>query len=140
MAQIITKQRMLAAILMGGMVTVLTSCTDREDNPVQKPQTAEEKMKSLYGENKEITNGDFDQSLAVKCINGTFVGKKTDDHVIAFKGIPFVGKQPVGDLRWKAPVDIVPDESSHRKAIRQDLLKDHAQDVGSVCQDRQSVA
>ena len=57
---------MLAAILMGGMVTVLTSCTDREDNPVQKPQTVEEKMKSLYGENKEITNGDFDQSLAVK--------------------------------------------------------------------------
>ena len=121
----ITKQRMLAAILMGGMVTVLTSCTDREDNPVQKPQTAEEKMKSLYGENKEITNGDFDQSLAVKCINGTFVGKKTDDHVIAFKGIPFVGKQPVGDLRWKAPVDIVPDDGVYEayyngKAPRQD--------------------
>lgn len=120
-----TKQRMLAAIMMGGMVTVLTSCTDREDNPVQKPQTAEEKMKSLYGENKEITNGDFDQSLAVKCINGTFVGKKTDDHVIAFKGIPFVGKQPVGDLRWKAPVDIVPDDGVYEayyngKAPRQD--------------------
>ena len=100
---------MLAAILMGGMVTVLTSCTDREDNPVQKPQTVEEKMKSLYGENKEITNGDFDQSLAVKCINGTFVGKKTDN-IIAFKGIPFVGQQPVGDLRWKAPVEVVPDD------------------------------
>ena len=105
----ITKQRMLAAILMGGMVTVLTSCTDREDNPVQKPQTVEEKMKSLYGENKEITNGDFDQSLAVKCINGTFVGKKRDN-IIAFKGIPFVGQQPVGDLRWKAPVEVVPDD------------------------------
>ena len=121
----VKKQRMLAAILMGGMFTVLTSCTDREDNPVQKPQTAEEKMKSLYGENKEITNGDFDQSLAVKCINGTFVGKKTDDHVIAFKGIPFVGKQPVGDLRWKAPVDIVPDDGVYEayyngKAPRQD--------------------
>ena len=100
---------MLAAILMGGMVTVLTSCTDREDNPVQKPQTVEEKMKSLYGENKEITNGDFDQSLAVKCINGTFVGKKRDN-IIAFKGIPFVGQQPVGDLRWKAPVEVVPDD------------------------------
>jgi para-nitrobenzyl esterase len=105
----ITKQKIFAAILMGGMVTVLTSCTDREDNPVQKPQTVEEKMKSLYGENKEITNGDFDQSLAVKCINGTFVGKKTDN-IIAFKGIPFVGQQPVGDLRWKAPVEVVPDD------------------------------
>ena len=105
----ITKQKIFAAILMGGMVTVLTSCTDREDNPVQKPQTVEEKMKSLYGENKEITDGDFDQSLAVKCINGTFVGKKTDN-IIAFKGIPFVGQQPVGDLRWKAPVEVVPDD------------------------------
>ena len=105
----ITKQKIFAAILMSGMATVLTSCTDREDNPVQKPQTVEEKMKSLYGENKEITNGDFDQSLAVKCINGTFVGKKTDN-IIAFKGIPFVGQQPVGDLRWKAPVEVVPDD------------------------------
>ena len=105
----ITKQKIFAAILMSGMATVLTSCTDREDNPVQKPQTVEEKMKSLYGENKEITDGDFDQSLAVKCINGTFVGKKTDN-IIAFKGIPFVGQQPVGNLRWKAPVEVVPDD------------------------------
>ena len=37
------------------------------------------------------------------------MGKKTEG-VIAYKGIPFVGKQPVGELRWKAPVDIVPDD------------------------------
>ena len=67
-----------------------------------------ERMTALYGENKKIT-GDYDKSLAVKCINGTFVGKKNDG-VIAYKGIPFVGKQPVGNLRWKAPVDIVPDD------------------------------
>ena len=47
----------------------------------------------------------YDQSLAVKCINGTFVGKKTEK-TIAYKGIPFVGKQPVGNLRWKAPVTL----------------------------------
>ena len=47
--------------------------------------------------------------LAVKCVNGTFVGRKTEN-VIAFKGIPFVGKQPVGELRWKAPVDVVSDD------------------------------
>lgn len=60
-------------------------------------------------ENKKITDGNYDSQLAVKCINGTFVGKKTDN-VIAYKGIPFVGRQPVGDLRWKAPVDIEPDD------------------------------
>ena len=72
-------------------------------------QEAIERMQALYGENQEITNGDFDKSLAVKCVNGTFVGKKAQD-VIAYKGIPFVGQQPVGELRWKAPVDVVPDD------------------------------
>ena len=66
-------------------------------------------MRALYGENKQITDDNYDKSLAVKCINGTFVGKKKDN-VIAYKGIPFVGRQPVGELRWKAPVDVVPDE------------------------------
>ena len=61
-----------------------------------------------YGENKQITDGDYDKSLAVKCINGTFVGKKTEN-VVTYKGIPFVGQQPVGELRWKAPVDVSPD-------------------------------
>ena len=64
---------------------------------------------ALYGENKKITDGNYDKSLAVKCINGTFVGKKVGD-VIAYKGIPFVGKQPEGELRWKAPVDCVSDD------------------------------
>jgi len=62
-----------------------------------------------YQENKKITDGNYDRSLAVKCVNGTFVGRKTDN-IIAWKGIPFVGKQPVGELRWKAPVDVVPDD------------------------------
>ena len=66
------------------------------------------KVRSQYGENKKII-GDYDKSLAVKCINGTFVGKKTEN-IIAYKGIPFVGKQPVGSLRWKAPTDYVPDD------------------------------
>ncbi len=47
--------------------------------------------------------------MAVKCVNGTFVGKKTEN-IIAYKGIPFVGKQPVGELRWKAPVEVVPND------------------------------
>jgi para-nitrobenzyl esterase len=66
-------------------------------------------MQALYGENKKITDGNYDKSLAVKCINGTFVGQK-EENVIAFRGIPFVGKQPVGEYRWKAPVPAVPDD------------------------------
>ena len=73
-------------------------------------EKASARMRALYGENKRITDGNYDRSLAVKCVNGTFVGKKTADNTVAFKGIPFVGKQPAGGLRWKAPVDCVPDD------------------------------
>ena len=60
-----------------------------------------------YGENRPILDAKYDKSLAVKCINGTFVGQK-QENVLSFKGIPYVGAQPVGDLRWKAPVDVMP--------------------------------
>ena len=30
--------------------------------------------------------------------------------MITYKGIPFVGKQPVGEYRWKAPVVFEPDD------------------------------
>jgi para-nitrobenzyl esterase len=62
-----------------------------------------------YIKNQPITNGNYDKSLAVKCINGTFVGKKAEN-IISYKGIPFVGQQPVGNLRWKAPVDVTPSD------------------------------
>ena len=106
-----TKLWMLAAIIICG-ATVLTSCVDTTDNPVTENDPLAEvkaKLKAQYGENKKITDGNYDKSLAVKCINGTFVGRKTEN-VIAYKGIPFVGEQPVGEHRWKAPIDIVPDD------------------------------
>ena len=62
-----------------------------------------------YVKNQKITDGNYDKSLAVKCINGTFVGKKTEN-IISYKGIPFVGQQPVDNLRWKAPVDVSPND------------------------------
>ena len=68
-----------------------------------------EEIRAQYGENKQITDDNYDRSLAVKCINGTFVGKKTDN-TIAYKGIPFVGEQPMGENRWKAPVDYTADD------------------------------
>jgi len=67
-----------------------------------------ELLRAQFGENKKLSDDNYDKSLAVKCINGTFVGRKTDN-IVAYRGIPFVGKQPVGSLRWKKPVDCVPD-------------------------------
>ena len=48
-------------------------------------------MGALYGENKRITDGNYDKSLAVKCVNGTYVGKKNDG-VIARSEERRVGK------------------------------------------------
>ena len=106
------KNWMMAAILVCGATMVLTSCVDTIDNPVTENDPLAEvkaELNAQYGENKKITDGNYDKSLAVKCINGTFVGRKTEN-VIAYKGIPFVGEQPVGEHRWKAPIDIVPDD------------------------------
>ena len=108
-------RRLLFAVMAAILVcatSVLTSCSDTTDNPVtENDPLAEERaqLQALYGENRKITDGNYYKSLAVKCINGTFVGRKTDN-VIAYKGIPFVGEQPVGEHRWKAPIDIVPDD------------------------------
>ena len=72
-------------------------------------QEIRDAQNGMYGgKNKPITDGKYDQSLAVKCVNGTFVGQKKDN-IFSFKGIPFVGQQPVGNLRWKAPVDVTAD-------------------------------
>ena len=71
---------------------------------INQPLTAmdiRELLRSMYGgENKRITDGEYDKSLAVRCKNGTFVGRKTDN-IIMYRGIPFVGQQPVGELRRK---------------------------------------
>ena len=97
------KKMMLATTLVCGTTTALTSCTDKTDNPAPTKPDSEQEVQD--GMNKKITDGNYDKALAVKCINGTFVGKKTENNVIIYKGIPFVGQQPVGNLRWKAPVD-----------------------------------
>ena len=65
-------------------------------------------LRAQYGENQKITDDNFDKSLAVKCVNGTFIGKRTEN-IISYRGIPYA-KPPVGNLRWQAPVDVVPDD------------------------------
>ena len=65
---------------------------------VEAMRQRNEELKALYRENKKITDDNYDKSLAVKCVNGTFVGRKVED-IIEYRGIPFVGKQPVGELR-----------------------------------------
>ena len=68
--------RALAATLVCGMVAVMTSCKS--------------------GKTVKETSASDDKSLAVKCINGTFVGRKAEN-VIAYN----YGKAPV-----QAPGDI----------------------------------
>ena len=103
--------RMLVAILICGIMAVMAATTDDKttNEKVNEMEKYKEIVRSWYGENKKIVNGNYDKSLAVKCINGTFVGKKADNTIV-FKGIPYVGQQPTGSLRWKAPVDAAPDD------------------------------
>ena len=104
------KKKVLALVITCVMAFAMTAFSNSSAQAADKTLSEiKEEMRALYGENKPITDGNYDKSLAVKCVNGTFVGKKNNG-VIAYKGIPFVGKQPVGELRWKAPVDVVPDD------------------------------
>ena len=102
---------MFAAILICSTMAVMAASTkDNMANDVgNEMEKYKEIVRSWYGENKTIVDGNYDKSLAVKCINGTFVGKKVDNTIV-FKGIPYVGQQPVGSLRWKAPVDTTPND------------------------------
>lgn len=58
-------------------------------------------------QNKPITSDDYDHQLAVKCVNGTFVGKRKQQ-VDSWKGIPYVKEQPVGQNRWQEPAPAEP--------------------------------
>ena len=102
---------MFAAIFICSTMAVMAASTkDNMANDVgNEMEQYKETVRSWYGENKTIVDGNYDKSLAVKCINGTFVGKKVDNTIV-FRGIPYVGQQPMGSLRWKAPVDATPND------------------------------
>ena len=121
-----TEWKLICFLLVFTLVIGMTACTSTKDetqkeiikDPISASLTEEhaklmielkEKARTQYGENKKITDDNYDKSLAVKCVNGTFIGKKAENTIV-YRGIPFVGEQPVGELRWKAPVDVIPDE------------------------------
>ena len=110
-----TRLRMLVAILLCGTTAVMAASTDdaktsQTDNEMEQYKDI---IRSWYGENKKVTDGHYDKSVAVKCVNGTFIGKKVDNTIV-FRGIPYVGQQPVGSLRWKAPVDVAPSDGVYQ--------------------------
>ena len=80
---------MLAGVLL------LTACGADRDEEIKN------QIREMYGEN-QIIEGDYDQSLAAVCDNGTFVGLE-ESGVISYKGIPYA-EPPTGSLRWKDPV------------------------------------
>ena len=108
-----SKLWLLVGILVCVAGVIMAACKGgKQAEKEASDEAAEHKkiVRSWYGENKAITDDNYDKALAVKCVNGTFVGKQVDSTIV-FRGIPYVGKQPVGELRWKAPVDVVPCDS-----------------------------
>ena len=55
---------------------------------------------------------EFKDATAVKCINGTFIGK-IEGNVSKYLGIPFVAEQPTGKNRWKPPVPFEVDNGTY---------------------------
>ena len=95
---------MLAAVILG--VVFVDGYRSKEEKELLRTE-----MAAMYGENHQIDGRDYDTDLAVKCSNGTFVGREADG-VRAYKGIPYA-EPPVGELRWKPPVLAKEDDGTY---------------------------
>jgi len=97
---------LLAIILIGIGVTFIFFSPQK----FRINENTDDNAKALYSFKFEINEPikkSYNQTLAVACKNGIFVGQKVDD-ILEFKGIPYA-KPPIGNLRWKPPVR--PDDS-----------------------------
>ncbi len=95
------RRKIVPVLLLLLLLFCLAGCGKEEGEEDAK------RVRELYGENQKIT-GSYDEALAIKCNNGTFVGKK-ENSVIAYKGIPYA-VPPVGEHRWKVPIDAPDDD------------------------------
>lgn len=93
-----TLRKITCALLILCMLTTLfnlfVGCGSKSKEIATVYRTAEEWAERWtvpeYRENKEITDENYDHSLAVKCVNGTFVGQSLENGKIkTWRGIPF---------------------------------------------------
>ena len=96
---ILTLLAVALSLAMIGCNTHVIAARAEGFNELVSPEQRKAEMMARYGENKPITDDNYDRALAVKCNNGTFVGKETDELII-WKGIPYA-TQPLGKLRWQ---------------------------------------
>lgn len=71
-------------------------------------EAAKDEMMKIYGKNKLMVSS-YDPSLAFTTPYGTYVGKKDNNNIVSWKGVPYA-KAPIKDLRWKTPQKL--DESN----------------------------
>ena len=96
---IFTLLAVVLSLAMIGCNTHVIAARAEGFNELKPPEEVKAELNAGYGENKPITDDNYDRALAVKCNNGTFVGKETDELII-WKGIPYA-TQPLGKLRWQ---------------------------------------
>ena len=96
---ILTLLAVALSLAMIGCNTHVIAARAEGFNELKPPEEVKAELNAGYGENKPITDDNYDRALAVKCNNGTFVGKETDELII-WKGIPYA-TQPLGKLHWQ---------------------------------------
>ena len=89
----------LGIVVVTGVI-VASLMGDQEKQEIIYMKT-EKEMLEKYGVNRKIKGDVYDRKLAVRCKNGTFLGRMKKK-VRSYKGIPYA-VPPVGKRRWKEP-------------------------------------